>query len=245
MENSKISWTHHTFNPWRGCVKVSPGCQHCYAETLSRRWGQDIWGVDKPRVIASDAYWKQPAKWNREAEAAGERRRVFCASLADVFEDRPDLDEPRRRLFNLIMDTPHLDWLLLTKRPQNIVPLMRRIPILKRDNLWEHLWLAHDGEGYLRHFPNVWLGTTAEDQQRADERIPHLLRVPASVHFLSCEPLLGAVNLQIARAEPCMRRSYLEYNQRIKDGKFSDATYNRVDWVICGGESGPSAPTMK
>lgn len=121
-ENSKIEWTNHTFNPWRGCQKVSPGCQHCYAETLSKRNPAVLgeWGPNGKRVIASEAHWRLPLKWNKAAKLAGERHRVFCASLADVFEDRPELVAPRVRLFHLISETPNLDWLLLTKRPENI-----------------------------------------------------------------------------------------------------------------------------
>lgn len=213
-ENSKIEWTHHTFNPWRGCVKVSPGCKLCYAESLARRYGQDIWGTDKPRIIASESYWKEPVKWNRDAEKAGERRRVFCASLADVFEDRPDLIEPRARLWSLIAATPALDWLLLTKRPEN---LLRMVP-----------WMSSDGTPWA----NVWLGTTAENQEQADKRVPELLKVPTTTHFLSCEPLLGSVNLD------CHLGAYPED----EDG----APYpGRIDWVICGGETSHGARLMK
>src|SRR5688572_29932027 len=133
MAITKIEWTAtvrpdgtvspgYTFNPWRGCAKVSPGCTHCYAETLSKRNPAVLgtWGKDGVRAIGSDAYWRQPLAWNRAAKQAGERRRVFCASLADVFEDRPDLVGPRHRLVDLIQLTQHLDWLLLTKRPENI-----------------------------------------------------------------------------------------------------------------------------
>ena len=216
-ENSKIEWTHHTFNPWIGCVKVSPGCQHCYAEAQNKRWGKDLWGVDKPRQITSAAYWHQPLEWNDKAEVDGERRRVFCASMADVFEDREDLIEPRARLWNLIAATPALDWLLLTKRPEN---LLRMVP-----------WMASDGMPW----PNVWLGTSCEDQRRADERIPHLLSVPAVVRFLSCEPLLGPVTL---RDEWRMPRFADDDPRSLRaDGR-------GVDWVIAGGESGHGARPM-
>lgn len=216
-ENSKIEWTDHTFNPWIGCVKVSPGCQHCYAEAQNKRWGKDLWGVDKPRQVTSDAYWKQPFTWNAEAEAAGERRRVFCASMADVFEDRPDLIEPRGRLIELIAATPALDWLLLTKRPQGILDRLDEVVQLPRGD--EGDWIASQ---WLDGNPpaNVWLGTSVENQKVADERIPHLLRVPAAVRFLSCEPLLGEIDI--------------EHHLR-KEG---------IDWVIVGGESGHGARPM-
>lgn len=200
-KNSKIEWTHHTFNPWWGCVKLSPACKHCYAETWARRVGEDIWGAKADRRFFGDEHWKSPLRWNSEAEADGARRRVFCASMADVFEDRRDLDEWRARLWPLIARTPHLDWLLLTKRPHAIGKL---VP-------WTNDWPT-----------NVWLGTTAENQHWADKRIPELVKHPARVRFLSCEPLLGALNL----------RPWLKA---------------QINWVIAGGESGgksrPTDPT--
>src|SRR5262245_38941981 len=161
-KETNIQWCDHTFNPWRGCTKVSPGCQHCYAETLAARNPKvlGVWGPHGTRVIASESMWREPLKWNKKAEIAGVRRRVFCASLADVFEDRPELVEPRYRLWRLIVNTPYLDWLLLTKRPENAGRM-----------------LADGGSlpGILG-FPSIWLGVSVEDQQRADERIPVLLR---------------------------------------------------------------------
>ena len=173
-KDSGIQWTHHTFNPWRGCTHVSPGCEHCYAETLSKRNPAQLgtWGAGGTRVIAAESYWAQPFRWDKAAAAAGERHRVFCASLADVFEDRPELREPRHRLWSTIVATPHLDWLLLTKRPENAVPLTLG---------W--LWPR-----------NVWLGATIEDQRRADERQDHLRRTPAGVRFVSYEPALTAID---------------------------------------------------
>jgi protein gp37 len=171
--NSKIEWTHHTFNPWWGCVRVSPACVHCYAETFAKRVGQDVWGVDKPRRFFSDKHWQEPLKWNTAAAKAGERQRVFCASMADVFEDRADLEDARGRLYGLIEATPMLDWLLLTKRPENIRGM---VPVD---------WLSHPR-------PNVWYGTTVEDAPRL-MRIEHLRHVPARVRFLSCEPLLDEI----------------------------------------------------
>jgi protein gp37 len=197
-KNSKIEWTHHTFNPWWGCVKVSPACKHCYAETWARRVGERVWGARVPRRFFGDDHWNGPIRWNREAELEGRRRRVFCASMADVFEDRRDLDVWRDRLWKLIGETPNLDWLLLTKRPQAIG---RLVP-------WRSEWPL-----------NVWLGTTAENQKWADERLPELIKNPARVRFLSCEPLLGNLSLQ-----PWL-------------GK-------HIQWVIAGGESGgKSRPT--
>ena len=181
-ERSKIEWTDHTFNPWWGCQRVSPACEHCYAESLSNRFGGspwakgEHWGPGSLRTVAGEKAWAQPVKWNADALKAGIRRRVFCASMADVFEARDDLDAPRARLFDLIEATPALGWLLLTKRPDEMA---KRAP-----DRWASGWPA-----------NVWAGTTVEDQRRADERIPHLLRVPARVRFLSCEPMVGEVDL--------------------------------------------------
>jgi len=119
-KHSAIEWTDHTFNPWWGCTKVSTACANCYAETWAKRVGQSIWSSDSPRRFFSDQHWKAPILWNRECEKDGIRRRVFCASMADVFEARHDLNPWRDRLWKLIADTPMLDWLLLTKRPEEI-----------------------------------------------------------------------------------------------------------------------------
>lgn len=209
-EMTAIKWTDHTFNPWMGCTKVSPGCDNCYAEALGRRTGRVQWGDDAERVLTKPAYWRNPAKWNADAEAEGRRHRVFVASLADVYEDRPELVEPRGRLFDLMAETPWLDWQVLTKRPENVLHLTPTswLPA------WNGSWPA-----------NVWIGTTVEDQQRADERIPHLLRVPAPVLFLSCEPLLGRVDLDPAWLFVPILPVEVEPP--------------RIGWIIVGGESGP------
>lgn len=219
-ENSKIQWTDHTFNPWRGCTKVSPGCTNCYADTMSKRnpGTLGVWGKYGTRVVASESMWKQPLKWNREAEASGIRRKVFCASLADVFEGIEtmpdsaiqDVFRARVRLFQLIQDTPALDWLLLTKRPENIDPIL-------------------DGMGIYgtisKIMPNVWIGTTVENQEMADKRIPELLKIPAKVRFLSVEPMLEEI---------CLAR----WMNRFSDGKKVFPNVAEPDWVIVGGESG-------
>ncbi len=170
-ENSKIAWTDATFNPWMGCTKVSPGCAYCYAERENIRYGRHIWGPDAPRQRTSEAYWKQPLKWNAEAEKSGTRRRVFCGSWCDVMEAGAYLDSIRLDLYALIERTPHLDWLLLTKRPENFGPLL---PEAWRDT----------------PPPNVWLMTTVESAEYL-WRTDHLKSSPAEVHGLSLEPLLG------------------------------------------------------
>lgn len=173
-ENSDIEWTHHTFNPWWGCHKVSPGCKNCYAEALDHRLGNDEhWGLHAPRKFFGDKHWNNPLRWDRAAAQAGERHRVFCASVADVFEDRPDLVEHRERLWKLIAQTTHLDWLLLTKRPENFGKMLP----------WGDAPWA-----------NVWLGASAENQEYADLRLPILRATPAAIRFVSYEPALEAVN---------------------------------------------------
>jgi protein gp37 len=175
-DNTSIEWTDATFNPWIGCTAVSPGCDHCYAERLAVRFKLAEWGTGKPRRLAHDEYWKQPLAWNRKAERTGKRMRVFCASMADVFDNEVP-GEWRDRLWALIRSTLHLDWLLLTKRVGNIKKML--------PDDW--------GEGYS----NVWLGISVVNQQEADRDIPKLLTVPARVRFLSMEPLLGPVDISI------------------------------------------------
>lgn len=178
-ENSNIEWTHHTHNRWIGCTKVGPGCDNCYAAAWDARGlqGQETrWGAHAARTLTSAANRRKPLAWDRAAKAAGERHRVFCASLADVFDNHESiLPEWRADLWVLIAATPNLDWMLLTKRPGNIAKM------LPPD--WGHGW------------PNVWLGCTVVNQTEADRDIPKLLSVPAAVRFLSIEPLLEPVDL--------------------------------------------------
>lgn len=172
-ENSKIEWCDHTFNPWIGCTKVSAACDNCYAEAMmDKRLGRAQWGKGQPRQRTSPANWSQPIKWNNAAN--GSRPRVFCASLADVFDVEVD---PiwRENLFALIDLTPNLDWLLLTKRPK----------------------VAAEYFAYQPTPPNVWMGTTVENHEMAAVRIPWLMRIDAPVRFLSMEPLLGPVDLKV------------------------------------------------
>ena len=173
-KDSKIEWTHHTFNPWWGCAKISPACLNCYAESWAKRVGSNVWGASSQRRFFSEQHWSEPLKWNREAQLDGNRRRVFCASMADVFERRADLKQWRVRLWELIEKTPMLDWLLLTKRPQNI---SKMVP-------WGTSWPD-----------NVWLGTTVENQHWVKKRLPYLVGNSAKVKFLSCEPLLSEIDL--------------------------------------------------
>lgn len=237
MKDSKIEWTHHTFNPWIGCTRVSPGCVNCYAETMmADRYKKVKWGPAGERKRTSADYWKQPLKWNREAAAAGERRRVFCASLADVFEYKRDqardMHSWRTELFSLIRTTPHLDWLLLTKRPELVFAIAP--------------WFINEIEEY----PNVWIGTSVENQEQADKRIPELLKIPAAVRFLSVEPLLGPVDLTcVSDGNGIVDQTGFNYLNVLRGFSFEiDGEYSgkipQIDWVIVGGESGPNARPM-
>lgn len=228
-ETSAIEWTDATFNPWVGCTKVSPACDHCYAESWAKRSGQVEWGGARRRT--SPANWRVPVKLDKRAAAEERRLRVFCASLADVFDNQVP-GEWRDDLWALIRATPNLDWQLLTKRPQNIVKMLP----------------ADWGKGY----PNVWLGTTVENQTEADRRIPHLLSVPAAVRFLSCEPLLGPLDLTHI-AHPVVKGAYVdaltgfEWSPGPISVTMSSPNWSgvegcyRIKWVITGGESGGAA----
>lgn len=249
-ETTAIAWADHTFNTHWGCTKIeAPGdepseCDHCYAETLSIRFGysdtgskQRIWGADAPRRRLSDAYWRDPLKWDRLAREAGRQELVFCASMADVFEARDDLDDVRARLYELIDQTPNLIWMLLTKRPEQVLP---RVP-----PRW--IGLEQTPEGLIQIDPahlvppryispsewyaaarrpeakaawpaNVWVGTSA-GTQRSLLRVQRLIQIPAPVLFVSCEPLFERVT-------------------------FTDEQLERIGWVIAGGESGPGHRPM-
>lgn len=263
-EQSEISWTDATFNPWIGCTKISPACDHCYAERdFDLRKHMVEWGSGKPRHRTSAANWKKPLKWNREpffkcpecnwrGVASGPlaacpncpcpsllpaRRRVFCASLADVFDNEVD-PAWRADLFRLIRQTPNLDWLLLTKRIGNATAMIDRALsdghlLTSREPFWP--------------WPNVWLGATICNQEEADRDIPKLLATPARVRFLSIEPMLGAIDLTgfiWGRQQPC--------SECPKDVDCEcGGTPTRelpgepaLSWVIVGGESGPKARPM-
>lgn len=238
MGETKIEWADFTFNPWIGCTKVSPACDHCYAEGWAKRSGVVKWGAGEPRRRTTDANWAKPLAWNRAAKKAGVRRRVFCASLADVF-DAEVPNEWRDDLFHkLICATPHLDWLVLTKRPRVA---------------WHYF------EPYRVKGPpsNVWLGTTVENQAMANLRIPTLLSIPARVHFLSCEPLLSAINLRCIEIRGGVTLNALTGAHSasmpvpggwssVPAGALADLPKlpprtGCIDWVIAGGESGPHA----
>lgn len=220
-ENSAIEWTDHTFNPWEGCQKVGPGCDHCYAETRNARFGGGVagnWGPGAPRRRTSASNWRKPLRWQAGATAFfaahGRRQRVFCASLADVFDNAVD-PAWRADLFALIEATPDLDWLLLTKRIGNVDKMLREVT---------------NKQVMMR---NVWLGATIVNQREADRDIGTLVSLPARVRFLSIEPLLGPISLQFTLRQVLPGQSYPR-----------PIDHRGVDWVIVGGESGAGARPM-
>lgn len=176
-EKSQISWTDNTFNPWEGCTNVAPGCDNCYAEARNIRFQGNNWGKGAKRRVMSDANWKKPHRWQRQTAKSGKPIKVFCGSLCD-WADNEAPEGQRERLWQVIRETPNLQWQLLTKRAPNIVK-----------------YLPDDwGTGY----PNVWLGVTVENRKHGLPRIDILREIPAVVRFLSIEPLLedlGDLNL--------------------------------------------------
>lgn len=254
-KETKIEWCDATFNPWMGCTKVSPACDHCYAavSTPARTLGVE-WGAGKPRRRTSPGNWGLPLRWNaKHAEffaEHGRRQRVFCASLADVFDNEVP-PQWRAELFELIEATPNLDWLLLTKRIGNVRD-MAPLP-------WIGVPVQHGPDPSNIHGgwpPNVWLGATICNQAEADRDIPKLLRVPAAVRFLSIEPMLGPVNLE--RLEVKNSATLGSYTDALRGHSWDESAHEggsqplptdppdhaRVDWVIAGGESGPHARPM-
>ena len=209
MKNSSIEWTDHTFNPWIGCTKVSPGCDHCYAEaTMDKRLHKVQWGTGQPRQRTSEAYWSQPLKWNKErymqcaacgwrGAAAAQiigcgqcgsldiddtRARVFCASLADL----ADNEVPtvwRQHLMSRVADTPNLDWLVLTKRIGNARQM------LSDASMHDGRLLTANDE--YRPPSNLWIGATIVNRDELVRDAAKLKTTPAAKHFWSVEPMLG------------------------------------------------------
>lgn len=222
---TKIEWCHHTWSPWHGCQKVSRGCTNCYAETMSKRNPSilGVWGPNGTRVISKS--WDKPLAMDRAAAKAGERRRNF-PSVCDWLEDRPELDEPRARLLGLIDATPNLDWLLLSKRPENFWPLMARLRECLEGDIHAQAWYAGNPP------PNVWIGVSVEDQETADARIPALLEIPAALRWVSYEPALGPVDF----------RHWLNPHRHVLPDTFGlSPPPPSINWTVCGGESGHNA----
>lgn len=244
-ENSKIEWCDHTFNPWIGCDRVSPGCTNCYAEALNRRHKWVKWGWKEDRKRTSEAYWKRPFAWDAKPiveNGHARKPRVFCASMADWLDEGVPMSW-RLDLLHLIYMTQNLNWLLLTKRPENW-HLVERCLLDGTDRpdhaepigfeAWAGNWMSR------RKVPgNVWVGATVENQEFALKRIPELLRIPARIRFLSCEPLLGPVVL------PYRDGLLSDYDWAAEDNQLiappGGFTYAKINWVIAGGESGPNA----
>lgn len=199
-EFTKISWADSSWNPWVGCSHAGPGCDHCYAEAQNkfRKWNGGAWGNTAPRQVTGTQTWRDPLKWEDKACAGrvgkdGRRWLVFAGDLCDIFDQLGNKDA-RIRMWDLFRRTPHLTWMILTKRPQHIT---RFLP-------------PDWGEGYS----NVWLGATVENQENGYPRIEALRCVPATLRFISCEPLLEDL---------------------------PDLNLTGIHWVIVGGESGPEA----
>ena len=258
MKNSNIEWTDHTFNPWMGCTKVSPGCDNCYAEArMDKRLHKVQWGPGNPRQRTSEKYWKEPTEWNKQRfmqcavcgwrgaaaapvigcgkcgsiELDDTRAKVFCASLADVFDNEvPGLW--RQHLMSLVARTPNLDWLFLTKRIGNARKM------LTEASMHDGLLLTADDQ--YQPPANLWIGATITSQAEADRDIPKLLATPAAKRFLSMEPLLGPVDITKHFFGYCPEHDF--------PGGFclqrDHAGVQHIDWVIVGGESGPGARPM-
>lgn len=258
-QQTEIAWCDSTFNPWEGCTKVSPGCAHCYAEARNNRFGGGNWGKGKPRRRTSQANWKKPLQWNKteicllcgttrpiygdcgycrnaQCKSVNEspatidmrRPRVFCASLADWLDDEVPI-EWLADLLKLIHETPNLNWLLLTKRPENFQKRMDEVSSImdKATKDRPHTDAYEDAAWFASKWANqgpanIWLGVSVEDQQRANERIPELLKIPARIRFLSVEPMLEQVTFWPA---------------------IWNVAHNSKDihWAIFGGESGSGA----
>jgi protein gp37 len=243
-ENTTISWCRHTFNPWIGCTKVHEGCAHCYAERdMAVRMQRVHWGPNGTRSVTKT--WNDPLKWNRQAPEDGERRRVFCASLADVFEEwngdivkndgqtatrlggrKATMADLRRDLFTLIDSTPMLDWLILTKRPENIF----------------NMWPVNPRTSEREFRSNVWIGTSVSTQETAQRMVPHLqgCRQLSPVLFLSIEPLLSKVVLSDVVCD--FGGGFIGNPFECKSGGgYEERRWPAIDWIIVGGESGPLA----
>lgn len=238
-ENTKIEWTDHTFNLWWGCQKAGPGCDHCYAETLDKRTGGQHWGPVAARRRTGIKNWNDPVRWNKQADAFfalhGRRQRVFCASMADVFDNAVD-PQWRVDLFELIRATPNLDWLLLTKRIGNAKAMI--------DATISAMDIGYAVPFCAWPYPNVWIGATIVNQEEADRDIPKLLQVPAAKRFLSMEPLLGPVELDPLWLRPSPSTAYAAGKVTMDMPSWTRLGCIGLDWVIVGGESGPGARPM-
>lgn len=233
-EGSHISWTDNTFNYWIGCTKVSAGCDNCYAEReQDLRYGRAKWGKGNERYLTSEANRRTPFKWERQAVAEGRRIRVFTASLSDVFDEEVS-DEWRDGLFDIIRATPHLDWLVLTKR------------LAKMLRYTYDVQFGRTSSPQKRMPPNIWWGCSVEDQATANQRIPELLKMRQFVGdaplWLSVEPLIGPINVELISRTPGAASEEITEEDDALGPIFGGA--GGIDWVVVGGESGPNARPM-
>lgn len=252
MKNTKIEWTDTTWNPVSGCTRASAGCDNCYAVTMTKRleaMGQAKYaglvnigknhfnGVVKchEEALTLPLGWKKPQK-------------IFVNSMSDLFHPEVPF-EFIDKVFAIMALSPQHTFQILTKRPERMAEYLNGHPGLTRPQLVgiEAARMNDGFEGIEWPLPNVWLGVSVEDQRAADERIPHLLRIPAAVRFLSCEPLLGPVDLRRLSVRPgrfidCLTCDYHDGVGSVIAGPPSGT--GPIDWVICGGESGPNARPM-
>lgn len=232
-EKTKIEWTDNTFSPWIGCAKISEGCANCYAEAdFGKRKKFATWGEGQPRRLTSEANWKKPLTWDRKCAKEGTRLKVFAGSLCDI----GDPEVPQGwfdRLLNIVTNTPNLDWLLLTKRPATLKEKLESFG----DRYLPNILPGCDAAFGLMPWPlpNVWVGVSVENQKAADERIPILIDIPAAGRFISAEPLLGPVNIETYLLSDYDKAAH---NHQMTGNERCD---NKINWVICGGESGPNA----
>jgi protein gp37 len=252
MENTRIEWCDHTINFWWGCTKVSPACLNCYAQKRDAHLHPSVpmeyrfqnersqaahWGPNAPRWMRVEAAVAEAMKLAHKA-AGGPRPRVFASSMSDLFEDRPDLDEARLEAFDTMRQTPGMDWLLLTKRPELVMDLIARAKFLAvekgRDPRWSltFAWLDAWTNGHAPE--NVWMGTTVENQEWAEKRLGWLINIPAKVRFLSVEPMLGPIDLDGIWGYP-------------GSAEGEDLERWPIHWVIAGGEtkSGSRPPDIR
>lgn len=235
-EKTGITWTDHTWNPWWGCDKVSPGCTNCYAQAFDARVGGSNWGPGGTRRVFGDKHWNEPRAWARKAEKAGVRARIFCASMADYLEDHPVADANRPRLWDLIRETScWLDWQLLTKRHDRL----DLVPIDVRSVSWGMV--------------------SVEDQPWADKRVPLLLASDGwKVRGVSYEPALGPVDFSPALSDRIVGCAHdwpvsgpagvifgvtrcKRCNTTATQETLHATTVSGLDWIVIGGESGPHA----
>lgn len=255
MKDSKIEWTDHTVNFWWGCTEVSPACANCYAREQARFFGARIfgsavrWGKGMPRFERLEAARKDARKLDTLAFQKQTRFKVFCNSMSDWLDDEVPI-EWLAFLLKTIRETPHLDWQLLTKRPEQWAYRIGGAEgYLRCADSWTEMMLRNWLNGEAP--PNVWVGTTVEDQVRAEERIPALIKIPARVRYLSCEPLLGP--LELGRWLAPERGAEVHFsgdrealgNEQFRGAMAAMMTaavrwHRGIHWVIAGGESGKS-----